>query len=253
MKLFSSIAQYYRYLKTWKKVVNREKPENYEQALGFYSQFLNAGDICFDVGANIGDKCDLFVNLGAKVVAIEPQESCWRILKRRFKNQNVTIEPVALADEKGTRTLFVDRSVTLATMSKTWIDSVKKSGRFPRHKWNGKLAVQTVTLDMLIEKYGKPAFCKIDVEGFEFDVLKGLSKPIRMISLEFVSERTENTLSCIDHLAKLGNTEFNYCMNDSSVFALPKWLDHKNIKTILNEMDKNIKNYGDIYVHFIDE
>jgi FkbM family methyltransferase len=221
--------------------------------LNFYSQFIKTDNLVFDIGANVGDKTDLFLQLGAKVVAVEPQESCWRILKRRFKDGNVIVEAVALADKTGQRTLFVDRSHTLATMSKTWIDSMKKSGRFSRHKWNSKLSVQTATLDMLISKYGKPAFCKIDVEGFEFDVLCGLSEPIRMISLEFVPERIENSLNCIDYLAKLGNVEFNYCLNDSNSFALSAWVDCESIKIILNEMDKSIENYGDIYVCFIDE
>ncbi len=232
---------------------SREEVDGHAEQLRFYSQFLSEGELCFDVGANVGDKCDLFLRLGTKVIAVEPQESCWRVLKRRFRDDNVVVEAVALADKEEVRTLFVDRSPTLATMSKTWIDSMKESGRFSRHKWNGKLSVQTATLDMLISKYGKPAFCKIDVEGFEFDVLRGLSEPIRMISLEFVPERIENSLNCIDYLAKLGNTEFNYCLNDSNSFALSAWIDCKSIKIILNEMDKSIENYGDIYVHFIDE
>lgn len=251
MQFFSRAIQYYRYLKMWKKVRSRRESDGRAEALGFYSQFLGKGELCFDVGANVGDKCDLFLGLGAKIIAVEPQESCWRVLNRRFRDDDVVVEAIALADKEEVRTLFVDRSSTLTTMSKTWIDSMKESGRFSRHKWNGKLSVQTTTLDILISKYGKPAFCKIDVEGFEIDVLRGLSEPIRVISLEFVPERIENSLSCIDYLAKLGNAEFNYCLNDSNSFALSAWVDCKSIKIILNEMDKSIENYGDIYVRFI--
>jgi len=43
-----------------------------------------------------------------------------------------------------------------------------------------------VTLDAAtIETFGKPFYCKIDVEGWELDVLKGLSQPIPLISFEF--------------------------------------------------------------------
>ena len=253
MQFFSRVIQYYRYLKTWKKIRSRRVSDSHAEELGFYSQFLGEGELCFDIGANVGDKCDLFLGLGAKVIAVEPQECCQLVLNRRFKDDDVVVEAVALADNEEVRSLFVDRSHTLATMSKAWIDTMKESGRFSRHKWNGKLSVQTTTLDMLIAKYGKPAFCKIDVEGFEFDVLRGLSESIRMISLEFVPERIENSLSCIDYLAKLGNVEFNYCLNDSNSFALSAWVDCESIKIILNEMDKSIENYGDLYVHFIDE
>ncbi len=47
-----------------------------------------------------------------------------------------------------------------------------------------------------------------------------LVEQIRMISLEFVPERIENSLGCIDYLAKFGNAEFNYCLNDSNSFVL---------------------------------
>lgn len=252
MQFFSRAIQYYRYLRIWNKVRSRNKPgpDSRVKELGFYSQFLGKGDICFDIGANIGDKCDLFLELGAKVIAVEPQESCWRVLNRRFKNDNVCVETVALADKEEVCTLFIDRSHTLATISKAWINSMKESGRFPSHKWGSKLSVRTKTLDMLITKYGKPAFCKIDVEGFELDVLRGLSEPIRMIGLEFVPERIENSLSCVDYLAKLGEAEFNYCLNDSNSFALSAWVDCESIKKTLNEMDKSIENYGDVYACF---
>jgi len=257
MKIYSKLKQYYRYLRNWKKFKSRQAKggiyKNTSQQLDFYSQFIKSGDLVFDIGANVGYKCDLFLELGAKVIAVEPQESCWRVLKRRFRDDDVIVEAVALADKEEVRTLFVDRSPTLATMSKTWIDSMKESGRFSRHKWNSKLLVQTATLDILISKYGKPTFCKIDVEGFELDVLRGLSESIGMISLEFVSERIENSLNCIDYLAKLGNVEFNYCLSDSNSFALSAWVDCESIKIILNDMDKSVENYGDIYVRFIDE
>ena len=41
--------------------------------LDLYRQFIRKGDLCIDVGANIGDKTDLFLRLGASVIAIEPQ------------------------------------------------------------------------------------------------------------------------------------------------------------------------------------
>lgn len=252
MQFFSRVIQYYRFLKTWKKVRSRGESDDRAEELRFYSQFLGEGELCFDVGANVGDKCDLFLGLGAKVIAVEPQESCWRVLNRRFKNDNVYIEPVALAEKKGSRTLFVDRSHTLATISQDWINTVKRSGRFSSHKWAEKMTVQTTTLDVLIEKYGEPVFCKIDVEGAEFETLQGLSQPIKTISLEFVAECINPTLGCIDYLTRLGRAEFNYCLGGSMSFALSNWVDCNKIKAELSTMDKEIDNYGDIYVRFVD-
>lgn len=254
MKTLAKIRQFYRYRRNWKKLQARQSKnaqnENIRRQLNFFSAFINKNDLCFDIGANVGDKTDTFLKLGATVVAIEPQESCWRVLKRRFKNNNVYIETTALAGEKGTKMLFVDRSTTLSTISQDWIETVKQSGRFPNHKWAYNLTVQTSTLDCLIEKYGRPTFCKIDVKGFELDVLQGLSMPIKTISLEFVSERIDASLKCIDYLTSLGKVRFNYCLGDSAAFALPDWADCHQIKTILMKMEKDIKNYGDLYARF---
>ena len=184
-------------------------------------------------------------------MAVEPQECCWRVLKRRFKEDQVFVEPVALDHQSGSRTLFVDKSHTLSTMSRDWISTVKQSGRFSiKHTWNEKLSVPTATLDDLIAKHGTPVFCKIDVEGVEFDVLQGLSQPIGVISIEFVSERVDPSIKCIDYVSELGKAEFNYCLGGAMSFAQPDWVDVNRIKSILTSMDKHIDNYGELYIRF---
>jgi len=256
MQLYSRLKQYYKYLRAWKKLNSRKSlirdNELTAKELDFYSKLIKKDDLCFDIGANIGDKTMLFLQLGAKVVAIEPQECCWRVLRRRFQNCNVSVESFALADKEGSMTLFIDRSHTLATLSKDWIRTVSQSGRFSGHNWAGKLSVRTTTLDNLIKKYGKPAFCKIDVEGAEYEVLKGLSQSVNIISIEFVSERIEPSIKCIDYLSKLGKAEFNYYLGGSMSFELACWVDSGRIKTILTNMEKKIDNYGELYIRFVD-
>ena len=251
MVAFSRLREYYRYQRSWKRIRSKSaKPDrdrDLAASLNFYAGFIKRGNLCFDVGANVGEKTELFLELGASVVAVEPQESCWRTLRRRFKNDSVYVENRALAESKGTMILFTDRSNTLASVSQDWIATVKQSGRFSGHKWSGRVSVETTTLDDLIEKYGKPAFCKIDVEGAELQVLKGLSQPINVISFEFVSERVTPTLNCIDYLAELGEFEFNYCLCSAPSFAQPSWLDSANIKGILTQMPQELENYGDMY------
>ena len=253
--VFSKLKEYYRYRRGWNKLTSDRSRldgcKNLGDDLKFYSQFIRKGSVCFDVGANVGDKTELFLQLGATVVAVEPQQSCQRILRRRFgNNKNVYIEACALAEIKGKTTLFIDKSKTLASISQDWISTVKRSGRFSSHKWSDKLSVAAVSLDDLIEKYGKPGFCKIDVEGAELEVLRGLSSQIDVVSFEFVSERATRSLDCIDYLAELGKAEFNYCLGSSLHFALPDWSGPAEFKVILNKMSLHLENYGDIYVRF---
>jgi FkbM family methyltransferase len=246
--------QYYKFYRNWRKFKSRQlKASNDEHSakqLNFYSRFIQENDLCFDIGANIGNKTDLFLQLGAVVVAVEPQESCWRVLRRRFNNDSVYVESVALDCKNGSTAIFIDRSHTLASISQDWITAVKQSGRFRNHEWAGKLYVKTTTLNDLIKKYGKPTFCKIDVEGAEYQVLQGLSQTIDTISIEFVSERIDASIKCIDYLSNLGEAEFNYYLGDSMFFTSLNWFNSRQIKSVLETMDKNIENFGEIYIRF---
>jgi FkbM family methyltransferase len=60
---------------------------------------------------------------------------------------------------------------TLFTFSSEW-----KMGRFKNIQWDKKLDVQITTLDILIKRFGEPRHIKIDVEGHEFESIKGLTK-----------------------------------------------------------------------------
>jgi FkbM family methyltransferase len=248
------IRQLYRYRRNLRKIrAKSPRREKYlEKQCEFYSQFIKKGDLCFDVGANIGDKAEIFLELGAKVVAVEPQESCWRIIRRRFNNNpDMFIEPIVLAEADGEKILHVDKSPTISSISEDWIKTVKESGRFSdSHKWSYKVRVKSSTLDKLISKYGTPVFCKIDVEGAELEVLKGLSRPIKYISMEFISERLENAIACVEHLHHIGDVVFNYYFGESLIFELDKWVGCDDFVKHLESMDKKVENYGDIYCSF---
>jgi len=230
-----------------------KKKERFRKRAKFYSQLVNKGDLCFDIGANIGNRVEVFIELGAIVVAVEPQKSCFRVLRKKFGgNPNVHVVNKALDKNAGTKEFFIDRSHTLSSMSKDWIYSVKRSGRFSSHTWDDKVIVETTTLDLLIEEYGKPVFCKIDVEGSEWEVLQGLSRPVNLLSLEFIPEYLEPVLFCIEYLAKLGNAEFNYSLAESMSFTLPTWVSSDDMANILTTLPRELASQGDIYVRFAD-
>jgi hypothetical protein len=79
-----------------------------------------------------------------------------------------------------------------------------KDTRFKGEEWNETEQVVIDTLDNLIAKYGLPKFIKIDVEGFELDVLKGLTNPVPIISFEYATpEHTVRLFECIEMIEKL--------------------------------------------------
>ncbi len=237
--LIAKLKRKYIPSKEQKEIIRNELEEINRRKL-FYSSFVKKNDLCFDVGANIGNRVSPLLELGAKVVAVEPQESCYKILKLKF-GKKIEIVKNGLGESECIKDFHISNADVLSSFSEEWINSVKDF-RFKEYNWDKVIKVEMTTLDKLIEKYGLPIFIKIDVEGYELDVLKGLTKPIRMISFEFtVPEQINRIIECIEQIEKNDtNIECNYSIGESMIFALPSWQS-------VEEMRKHIipeRNYG---------
>ena len=104
-------------------------------------------------------------------------------------------------------------------MSDKWVDSLESEGENrwqKKHSFKNSYTIETTTLDHLISAHGIPYFIKIDVEGHENKVIKGLSTLPHFISFETnLPEFLEETTECIHHLLSLpGNPVFNYSISD---------------------------------------
>src|ERR1700737_2934932 len=198
----------------------RLSPED-ESRLRFYAQFIRPGCLVFDVGANLGNRSKIFLQLGANVVAFEPQASCGVLLSQMFeKNRRFRLVRKALGPAEGSAVMFIGDSHTISSLSKNWIDATMKSGRFASSRWSGRQEVAVTTLDVAMSTFGFPSFIKIDVEGFEFEVLKGLSRPIETLSIEVVPEYLENAFRCLRLLEDLAEFQFQFSFGESMQFAL---------------------------------
>lgn len=233
--------------KDWLTGISPKNIRHKQEMEKFYSQFINKGDLCFDVGANLGSRVEIFLKLGANVIAIEPQDMCAKKLTKKYKNNNrVVVVQKALGEKEGEAEIMISNASTISSLSKEWINSVKTSGRFSHYKWDKSVVVAVTTLDKLIEECGKPVFCKIDVEGFEFEVLKGLHKAVNTISFEFTPEFIEPAINSIKHLSDIGKYQLNYSIGEVMRLTLPRWVEYEEMRTILAELQtKNI--WGDVY------
>lgn len=226
------------------------RPELWHRTLQwrrFYSQFVSPGDLVFDVGANRGDRTETFVQLGARVVAVEPSEEMAARLERIFRYCPVEVEAVGLARATGVLQLHVcDTSAECSSFSKEFME--RQSRRTPGLRWTPKEQVPVVTADSLIQKYGVPRFMKIDTEGFEREVLAGLSHPIPSLSFEVLSWNSADYVrELLGQASRLDNYEFNLSFEESLVFELPIWGDAGAVWDALRRSDPTGWRYGDVY------
>ncbi|MEW6618250.1 MAG: FkbM family methyltransferase [bacterium] len=227
-------------------LLNKKELELEKSDLAFYSTILKKGDLVFDVGANYGEKTRIFLKLGAKVISIEPQSDCMTELKSRCGNsKNLITVQSALASKSGTGKFFVrthrDKSGLIKDWQKHVVTNVEES----------IIDVPLVTLDEMINKYGIPVFIKIDVEGYEYEVLKGLTHAIPIISFEyhFNDNNACGVADCVNYLSQLGDILLNITPAEKLTLKFARWLTKDDF---LNKFFTEIKNepgfgYGDIW------
>ena len=235
----------------WSFLIYHGLPFHYSALRRIYAPLIQPGDLCFDIGSHLGDRVRIWSKLGARVIALEPHPRMMNWLRRWYGHaSNIMLVEQAVGAHAGTASLWMSRlTPSVSTISAEWLGIVRQSRRFRGVRWDEPVSVTVTTLDALIRQYGRPVFCKLDVEGAELDVLQGLSQPIRALSFEFIPAAIQMALSCVDRLEKLGHYEYNWRVSEFPQLRSPDWLRPEEMAETLARMPKGA-NSGDVYARW---
>jgi FkbM family methyltransferase len=208
--------------------------------------------LVFDIGANVGNRTKVFRDIGWSVVAVDPQQKCCAALAECFAgDSNVKIVNKAIGEQAGVAQMYISSADVLSSLSKEFIEKTTSSGRFQESWWDRQEEVEIVTLEQLISEHGVPKFIKIDVEGFELPVVKGLRQPIEFLSLEYTPELSDSLKLCIQHMNSLGDYEFNLSWCESMVMSHQNWFGLDKLFAIMDAMEGEKYLFGDIYCKLV--
>lgn len=226
--------------------IYRFRPWQVAALARFYRQFLRPGDLAFDIGAHVGNRTLALRRAGARVVAIEPQRLFHRFLRTTLP-RDVTLIHGALGARCGTAAIAVSRlHPTVSSLRPDIATSIGRSAGFTHVAWDARERIAVTTLDGLIARHGRPRLVKIDVEGYEAEVLAGLGHALPVVAFEYLPADLAVAEACVSRLAALGPYRFNLVRGEAHGFALPSWTNGGGLLRALAEIARDNRS-GDIY------
>lgn len=168
-----------------------------------YRQFTCPGSLAFDIGANHGHHTHILVSLGCQVVAVECNpELANQIGGRR---DQVLVFCSAVGAEIGEATMYLNEADALGTLSERFAHDTEETLGY---KTVDTVTVPVTTLNDLRERFGTPYYVKIDVEGYEAEVLKGMSFAPHALGFEFHGTMLDTLGECLDRLDSLNGYQY---------------------------------------------
>lgn len=225
-------------------LLKKDLRKNIQAEILFYKELIGTGKFIFDVGASLGGRTFIFKKLKAKkIIAIEPDESAFKILKKTFGNfSEIIILKIGLGSKNEFKGFLRSNSSTLSTFDDYDASKTKNDKRFNNIVFEKAENIEIRTLDSLIDEFGMPYFCKISTVGYELEIIKGLTHQIPIISLGCnIDYHIDKTIECVNLISKLGNYKFNYAYSSilNGLYE-KKWIESTEMVNNLNKM-RNIE------------
>lgn len=190
----------------------------------------------YDIGANIGKFTEVNIDkyINCEFIVVEANPNLIPVLEKKFESiKNIKILNLCVSDSDGFVDFYISEADTISTASKEWINE----SRFNNFKYNSPIKVKSVSIDSMMIEYGESDYTKIDVEGYEYTIIKGIEKYIGLISFEWAEEMILDIKNSLFHLNSIGYKEFYITYNDDYKFIPDFYISYNDI---ISELDNNL-------------
>jgi len=208
-------------------IYRKREPLSTEYLLN--SRLLQEGDVVLDIGANIGYYALIesrLVGASGKVYAVEPVSTNIRFLvanKKRNRCDNIEVFRLAIGDKNGKSTIYVSDHSNLSSMV-----------RNPRTNVIKEETVEVVTVDSFLEGRRSPKLIRMDVEGYEYNIIRGMKKTLKkpvylLIEVHGHLMPREKSIGLLRMLRKNGfRAKFAVVDRDRSFNRIAEWTIKKS-------------------------
>jgi len=216
----------------------------------------------FDIGANIGNYSKSLLLSDKtidKIICVEANPNIIPSFQNNlneFKDKIEIINKATSFDNNKEIDFYICKKFdVLSTCDTYWIEYSRfninnRADGVSLDDWE-PIKIKTTTIDDLVEEYGIPEKIKIDVEGYEFNVLKGMKKFYGCeICFEWAEEKYLDIIGSINYLYRLGYKEFAIQFEDSYDYKPPTYDGYFETVKKINDccVYDRYQNWGMIHV-----